>query len=209
VPRIKYDDKVWLNEDCKLRGIGDELEGAFIQHQAALLIAFFEDTLAQLENALQARTILYRHYSTLYPLTLCEVEPGTLITALAQDLQGNNDLTADSDRHGSSLLVVIAEHHPLSTREQDLLRAVAALPCAGPIGFHCALTDPLMVRFGSETIQRLFKQLGIDEQMPLSHALMSSALQKAQAKIGQKVQTEMSAHSAEAWFQLNLPDGNQ
>lgn len=206
VSHIEYDDKVWLNEDCKLRGICGEVEAARTTGQTALIIAYFEDTLAQLENSLQARAITYQHYSMFYLSTLCEVQPGTLITALAQDLRSSTGLTARSAQPAPPLLVIIAEHYPLLTREQDLLQVVAALPCAGQICFHSALTDPLLRRFGSASVQTLFKQLGVDEQTPLSHSLISSALRQAQAKIGKKVDVEFGTRSAVDWFKVNLPD---
>ena len=202
--RLAPNDMVWLTTDGKLRGICRAVEEAQRAGQAALIVAYFEDTLVQLENALRAWTLPFQRYALLYLSSLCQAKPGTIVTALAHNFTNISELAIEPVS-GPALVVVIAEHYPLVANERDLLKTLTALPCTRRIDFHCTLTDPLMLRFGSSSVQKMARQLGLNDQTPLSSPLLGSAIHQAQTKISKKVYAEITARSAEEWFQLNLP----
>ncbi len=203
--RLTPNDIVLLTDEGKLNGLCAAAVEAQQADHITLLIAYFEDTLVRLENALRVCGLSYQRYMLLYLSSLSQLEPGTIVTALAQNFTNVTDLALDATP-GPALVILIAEHYPLEGSERDLLKTLTALPGVRQIDFYSALTDPLLEKFGSGSIQKVVRQLGLNEQTPLSNPLIGSALHQAQSKISKKVYAEMTARSASEWFQLNLPE---
>ena len=94
----------------------------------------------------------------------------------------------------------------MSTREQEILDTLAALPCLHDITFHMALTDALMRHFGGERIASLMKSMGAEEEEFLSHPMITKSVRRAQEKVEKKVRREKEAESAEEWMRYNLEE---
>ncbi len=95
--------------------------------------------------------------------------------------------------------VLFAEHYPLKTKEEELygklnLQAVTV---------WSALEEPLFKAFGGERIIELMKKLGMDENEPIQHPMISNAITNAQQKIEKKIVTESSARSQKEWIEKN------
>ena len=61
-----------------------------------------------------------------------------------------------------------------------------------------------MKMFGAERVLDVLKHLGLDERQYISHALISSAIQKAQKKIKDKATGKQRVDSRDEWFHYNL-----
>src|SRR2546423_12459544 len=79
--------------------------------------------------------------------------------------------------------VIFAEHFPLLKKEEGLFRD---LHCK-EIKILSALDEPLFKRFGSDKIIELVKRLGMNENEPIEHAMITQAVQNAQQKIEKKL----------------------
>lgn len=96
--------------------------------------------------------------------------------------------------------VIFAEHYPLKKKEQDLFQQWS-LP---EVIIHSALDEPLFLHFGSEKIIQLMKQLGMKEDEPIKHTMISKAITSAQEKIEKKVTAELLCSSQQEWLEKNL-----
>lgn len=205
-PELPYEDKVWMDGERKLAGLCDDVQAATQEGLAVIVIAHFEATRAAVEQALRERSIQHQRSlsSSLAPLCDSIGSPsGAKVWLLLRSAFA--DLSSGGSPSGG-LAVLIAEHHPMESREQELLERIAAHPCVRSIRFHIALTDPLMQKFGGERLIGMMKSLGGDTDEVLSHPMISSSIRRAQEKIENKVRRETDAQSAEEWIRVNVEE---
>ena len=109
----------------------------------------------------------------------------------------------------ASLEIIVAEHHPLESKDREVVEAAEKLSCYARLCFYFSLDDPLMRHFGSDSVKALFERLGIDKSECISHHLINSAIRNAQEKIEEKVGKAVPTYSADDWFKYNLPGKTQ
>jgi preprotein translocase subunit SecA len=102
-----------------------------------------------------------------------------------------------------ALEIMVAERHPMQSRDQEIVNAAANMACKSSLRFYFSLDDPLMKHFGAETIKALFERLGIDKNESVEHHLINTAIRTAQEKIESKVGKDVPTVSAEDWFNLH------
>ncbi|MBS1753240.1 MAG: hypothetical protein KF741_08735 [Ferruginibacter sp.] len=105
--------------------------------------------------------------------------------------------------HGSKLqgkTPVFAEHYPLHEKEIELVKNW------GPekIIVMSALDEPIFKYFGSDKILPLLKMMGMKEDEPIEHSMVSKSIINGQKKISQMIVTEHLADSQSKWMQKNL-----
>jgi preprotein translocase subunit SecA len=219
MPTVLIDDKVWWNQARKLAGICEEIAAAKDSGANVLLLAHFEGTLANAEAALRGRAIESKRFSQFDSTVLCSAGAGSVWSGLARsfpapyahvsDEWGATRLqplaaTAQETPLQTALQIIVAEHHPRRSKDQQLLEAAATLTCEAQLTVHIALDDPLLIHFGVRSIQDLYRRLGIDEETSLSNPLITTAIRRAQEKIESQVPRDLPAWSIEDWFRHNL-----
>lgn len=107
------------------------------------------------------------------------------------------------------LNIIVAEHHPKRSSDEQLLAAARTITCEAQLTFHISLDDPLLTHFGVRSIQQLYQRLGIDEETNLSNPMITTAIRRAQEKIERQVPRDLPAWSIDDWFRHNLPDVNR
>lgn len=141
-------------------------------------------------------------FSTFNPSELCAGIQGKVGMGSARAFQIATEIT--SPAAGTPLDILVAEHHPLQSRDQALIDAAAKLACDGQLCFHFSIDDPVMKHFGSDTIKALYERLGIPKDECISHALVTTAICAAQEKIESRVGKDVTTHSGEDWFNYNM-----
>lgn len=219
MPTTLKDDRVWWDRERKLQGICAEVIATRSAGSSVLLLAHFEGTLANVEAALKVSAIETKRFSQFDSATLCAVSAGTVWSGLARSFQipharvavewGATRLqtsvgTPIETLRQAPLQIIIAEHHPMRSKDQQLYEAAATLTCEAQLTVHISLDDPLLTHFGVRSIQDLYRRLGIDEETALSNPLINTAIGRAQEKIESQVPRDMPAWSIEDWFRHNL-----
>lgn len=205
----RSDDKVWWNVARKLEGICNETAAALAAGRNVLLLSHFEGALVMVKRALRARSIEFREFSLFDSTELCptnKAATGKVWAGLARALQTQVADKPRAARPEILLEIVIAEHHPICSRDEQLLQAAATLACPTHLTFHISLDDPLLTNFGSRSIQQLFKQLGIAEDTFLSNSMITTAIRSVQEKIAGRLAKDLPARTIEDWFKHNQPE---
>jgi preprotein translocase subunit SecA len=211
MPAAMLDDKIWWNLERKLAGICEEIVAIIAAGRNVLLLAHFEGTLAVFETALRTRRIEHQRFATSISSMLCRVNldgRGKVWAGLAAAfLPANTPAANGSNRRENPpefpLEIIVAAHHPLRSKDEQLIKAAATLACQSQLTFHISLDDPLLVHFGVTSIQHLFKQLGMEEEECLSNSLITAAIRRAQEKIESGTPKDLPAHSIADWFKYN------
>ncbi len=205
MPAQQNDDKVWWNVERKLEGICKEIAAVRADGRNVLVLAHFEGTVSALEASLRARSIEHQNFSLFDHSAVCATDAiGKVWVGLARGFQAPRNRVSGGSSAGR-LEIIVAEHHPLRSRDENLIQAAAMLPCTAQLCFHLSLDDPLLTHFGVENIKQLFKQLGLEEDTCLSNSLINSAIRRAQEKVESQVPKDLPAQSAADWFKYNLP----
>src|SRR5258705_12266459 len=203
MPVIQSDDKVWFDEAIKRHHICDDVFDAQNHGHGVLLLSHFEATLAGLSPALREKGIRHERFSSLNPSELCRSPPGKVWLGLSRGLPMSSEMATITE--GAPLQIIVAEHHPMQSRDQEVIDAAAKLACDAQVCFYFSLDDPVMKFYGSETIKALLERLGIPKDEGNSHHLFTKAIRNAQEKIESKVGRDVPNQSAEDWVKYNLP----
>lgn len=204
MPVTLNDDRVWFDEARKLDQICNQVSAGGENGHSVLLLSHFESTLASLAALLRERGINHERFSSLNPAELCMSALGKVWLGSARTFQVASEMT--SQTQGAPLEIIVAEHHPLQSRDQEIVDAAAKLSCKAQLCFYFSLDDPVMRHFGADSIKGLFERLGIEKDECLSHPLIGTAIRTAQEKIERKVGKDVSTDSAADWFKYNLPE---
>lgn len=199
------DDKVWFDSERKLLGMVGDIRSEIEAGNNVLILSHFPVALTKLIRSLTDAGIKHRSYSAYDMAQLCEAAPGTVWVGAARAFQPPPTLFT-SAANKAALKVLILEHHPRRSKDQALLDFAAQLSCEPEVRFHFSLDDPLLVHFNGNSIQLLFKKLGIDEDEYISHHLITTAIANAQEKIESQVKQDLQAESIDDWFKYNFRD---
>jgi preprotein translocase subunit SecA len=204
MPATINEDKIWFDEARKLEHICADISDFRSHGRSVLVLSHFESTLTSLDSALREKGITHERFSSLNPAELCMSSPGKVWFASAGAFQVTNEMTPIV--HGSKLAIIVAEHHPMHSRDSQIVDAATKLACDAQLCFYFSLDDPVMKHFGNERIKSLFERLGIDKNECISHHLINTAIRTAQGKIEKQVGKDVPTHSAEDWFKYNFRD---
>ncbi len=96
--------------------------------------------------------------------------------------------------------VIFIEHHPLKAKEQQAFASLTG----SSISAYSSLDDALFILFGGELISSMLEKVGLEENEPISHSMITKSIVNAQDKIAEKVILEQSADSMDEWVLKNL-----
>ena len=113
------DDKVWFDEVTKLRQVCNDVAAARLDGRSVLLLSYFGATLSLLSNLLREKGIDHDQFSTFNPAELCASTPGKVWLGSALAFHVANPASAAVT--GSVLEIIVAEHHPMQSRDQQLV----------------------------------------------------------------------------------------
>jgi hypothetical protein len=190
-------DQVWMNTVTKYLNICKLALSRQSSSQTAVLIYFFPKTGQVLQSTFQELGI--GRVNTLEGVDTAS----TLFLVNAQLLEQNQQKLAYLlNLPGVELF--FAEHFPTLKREKEILDKIKDISTQVPVTFHCSLDEPFFKTFGSENIINLMLKMGMDESESISHNMINASIERAQAKIEEKVIAPLSADSAEEWMRINI-----
>lgn len=204
MPVTLNDDKVWFDEARKFDHICADVLTAQESGHNVLLLSHFESSVSRIASFFREKGINHERFFSLIPAELCSSAQGKVWLGLARAFQLANEESSAGESSG--LKIVVAEHHPMFSRDQEIIDAATQLASNAEITFYLSLDDPVMKYFGADPIKALFERLGIDKGECISHDLVNTAVRTAQEKIERKVGKDLPAHSAADWFKYNLPE---
>ena len=113
---------------------------------------------------------------------LTAVDPQTWASTLAQARQG---AAADKQKviDLGGLHIIGTERHEARRIDNQLRGRAGRQGDPGSSRFYVSLADDLMRRFGGSTVAGLMDRLGVDEDTPIEHDLITKSIENAQVKV--------------------------
>jgi len=209
-----FEDRIWLKadlrrEDAVGRIVGDAREGLV----GCLAAYHFPATGEELRSRLSSEGLRVEEPGTpdggrIESLVagLGSGRVGLLHSAgLSQEIKLGQATRSASG--GRPCHVHMVEHYPMLYRDTHVLNLRSVLPVGSAFFGYLALDEPwIEASLGDRgRLQELLLRLGLDPSQPLENPMVSSALGRAQKRIGQRLRkSEQQAHSLEEWTRLNL-----
>ena len=90
---------------------------------------------------------------------------------------------AEKVREAGGLFILGTERHESRRIDNQLRGRAGRQGDPGESRFYLAMTDDIMRLFGSERVMGMMETLGVDEDMPLDHKMLSGAIEQAQKTV--------------------------
>ena len=90
---------------------------------------------------------------------------------------------AEKVREAGGLFIIGTERHDSRRIDNQLRGRAGRQGDPGESRFYLAMTDDIMRLFGSERVIGMMERLGVDEDTPLDHKMLSNAIEQAQKTV--------------------------
>lgn len=97
--------------------------------------------------------------------------------------------------------ILFAEHYPLAKKEKELFERLKLKDAI----VYSSLDEPLIKKFSGNKLQELMLKMGMKEDEPIEHQMITASIKNLQRKLAKKVMFEQAARSQSDWLLRNLP----
>src|SRR5579885_3097901 len=198
-PMIRQDlpDLVFKNEKAKFKAVVDEIEGWYRKRRPVLVGTRSIEKSEMLSAMLRRRGVPHQVLNAKYHEKEAEIiaQAGrsgavTIATNMAGRgvdiiLGGNPPDPEDAElvRSLGGLHVIGTERHEARRIDNQLRGRAGRQGDPGSSRFYVALDDELMRLFAGERIAKIMERLGIEDDVPIEHALVTRQIENAQKKV--------------------------
>jgi preprotein translocase subunit SecA len=179
VEAARGEDCVWMSHGARLKGLDHEVEVLAEADRSVLLVALSLAALDELETAL-ARHQPSRCADVFGKEVLRErlSKPGSVTVALSGAL--GTEVKAPA---ADCVDILVYGRNDTRAADDAILAFADALGPNAHIVFHLSLDDPLLKAL-TASLGPLLEKLGMKEDEPISHAMVTRAIRNAQDKRG-------------------------
>ena len=188
IARIDLQDAVYKTKKGKLKAIVREIIQAHEKGQPILVGTITIEASEELSSMLKRQGVPHKVLNAKFHELEAEIvaeagKHGAVTIATNMAGRGTDIKLDDESRAAGGLKIIGTERHE-SRRIDNQLRGRSGRQ--GDIGdsrFFICLEDDLVRLFGSDRLMSTFNALGIAEDEPIEHGMLSNAIEKAQKKI--------------------------
>ncbi len=190
MPMIRADnpDVVYKNEKGKFNAVIDEIEELHSNGQPVLVGTISIEKSELLSTLLKKRGINHEVLNAKYHEKEAEIiskagqkDAVTISTNMAG--RGTDIVLGDGVKELGGLHVIGTERHESRRIDNQLRGRSGRQGDMGSSRFYISLEDDLMKLFGSEKLFGLVEALGMDDDMPIEHGLLTKSIENAQKRV--------------------------
>ena len=188
IARIDYQDSVFKTKNGKLKAIIREIVETYKTGQPVLVGTITIEASEEISRLLKKEGIPHKVLNAKFHELEAEIvaEAGvhgavTIATNMAG--RGTDIKLDDAARAAGGLKIIGTERHESRRIDNQLRGRSGRQGDVGESRFFISLEDDLMRLFGSERLMGTFGALGIAEDEPIQHGMLSGTIEKAQKKI--------------------------
>ena len=188
IARMDLQDAVYKTRKGKLKAIVKEIARAHATGQPILVgtitIEASEELSAMLKREGIPHKVLNAKFHELEAEIVAEAGKHGAVTIATNIAGRGTDIKLDDEARAAGGLKIIGTERHESRRIDNQLRGRSGRQ--GDVGesrFFISLEDDLMRLFGSERMMSIFSAMGLAEDEPIEHGMLSNTIEKAQKKI--------------------------
>ncbi|MBU0552449.1 hypothetical protein KKF91_05955 [Myxococcota bacterium] len=208
--RAVFTDYVYMDALAKQRGWTAWTRRALEEGRRPLLLYHFPRSLEPLRRALDEVDVAVEILTDLSALGDGDVGRRAA-RVLSSGLIPERRLGSHAGRRAPPALVqtpvdvLLIERYPIPARDQRVLALRGWLGAGARFIAFSAFDDPLFERVGAERLQAMIRGLGLEPDEPLTHRMISRAIEGAQAKVARRARSDHGAEDAAGWWARNAP----
>ena len=186
--RVDHEDLVYKTHKEKLHEIVEEIVRSHEKGQPVLVGTITIEASEELSALLKKRGIQHNVLNAKFHELEAQIVAdagihGAVTIATNMAGRGTDIKLDDESRAVGGLKIIGTERHESRRIDNQLRGRSGRQGDPGESIFFISLEDDLMRLFGSERTMAMFNAIGVPENTPITHGLLSSAILKAQQKI--------------------------
>lgn len=189
-PMVRKDfaDVVYKTKEEKYKAVVNEVEQSYKTGQPILVGTISIETSEYLAEKLKKKNIPCHVLNAKYHEKEAEIishagQKGSVTIATNMAGRGTDIVLGEGVNDLGGLYVLGTERHESRRIDNQLRGRSGRQGDPGKSKFFVSLEDDLLRLFGSERIAKIMTTLGLPDDTPIEHALISSSIQKAQTKV--------------------------
>ncbi|MCG0275307.1 MAG: preprotein translocase subunit SecA [Thermosediminibacteraceae bacterium] len=186
--RIDYPDVVFKTEKAKFEAVVREIEDCYRRGQPVLVGTISIEKSEMLSEMLKKRGIPHQVLNAKYHEKEAEIiaragQRGAVTIATNMAGRGTDIVLGEGVAELGGLHVIGTERHESRRIDNQLRGRSGRQGDPGSSRFYVSLEDDLMRLFGSDSIKGLMDRLGLEDDQPIEHPLITKAIENAQKKV--------------------------
>jgi preprotein translocase subunit SecA len=186
--RIDHPDKVYKTEKAKFEAIVQEIIETHKKGQPVLVGTVSIEKSEMLSEMLKKHGIKHevlnaKHHEKEAMIIAKAGQRGAVTIATNMAGRGTDIVLGEGVAELGGLKVIGTERHESRRIDNQLRGRAGRQGDPGESRFYVSLEDDLMRLFGSERIKNLVESLGLPDDQPIEHKLLSDAIEKAQKRV--------------------------
>jgi preprotein translocase subunit SecA len=181
-------DYVFKNEAGKFRAVINDIQEKTSQGRPVLVGTTSVETSERLSNMLRAKGIEHdvlnaKQHEREANIVQDAGQPGKVTIATNMAGRGTDIQLGPGVAEAGGLHIIGTERHESRRIDNQLRGRSGRQGDPGSSRFYVSLDDELMRRFGGERIGGLMERLGMEEDVPIEHGIISKSIESAQTKV--------------------------
>ena len=186
--REDFADQVYKNKRAKFRAVVNEIEKWHKMGRPVLAGTISIENSELIASMLQRRGIQHtvlnaKHHEREAEIIAKAGQKGNVTISTNMAGRGTDIVLGEGVAKLGGLHVIGTERHESRRIDNQLRGRTGRQGDKGSTRFYVSLEDELMKLFGSARISGMMERLGIDEDTPIEHGMISRAIEKAQKKV--------------------------
>lgn len=189
-PLIRDDmgDAIYKTEGAKFRAVVDEIAVRHEKDQPVLVGTTSIDKSEIVSELLKRRGIQHqvlnaKHHAREAEIVAMAGQPSMVTIATNMAGRGTDILLGEGVPDVGGLHIIGTERHESRRIDNQLRGRAGRQGDPGSSQFFLSLEDDLLRLFGSENIKRMMDRLGLEEDQPIEHKMLTGAMERAQKKV--------------------------
>jgi len=188
VIREDHPDLVYRTEAGKFRAVVNDIEESNAKGQPVLVGTITIDKSEELSALLKRKGIRHQVLNAKFHAMEAEIvakagERGAVTIATNMAGRGTDIKLGDGVQSLGGLKIIGTERHEARRIDNQLRGRSGRQGDPGESRFYISLEDDLMRLFGSERVMKMVDAMGMDEDEPIEHSILSKAIENAQKKV--------------------------
>ncbi len=186
--RDDFPDQVYRSEMAKFSSVAKEIAEMSKQGRPVLVGTTSVEKSELLSDLLQRRGIKHEVLNAKFHEREASIvaqagQPAAVTIATNMAGRGTDIVLGDGVQKRGGLHIIGTERHESRRIDNQLRGRAGRQGDPGSSRFFLSLEDELLRRFGSNRISGLMDKLGMDDETPIEHGLISKTIENAQTKV--------------------------
>lgn len=189
-PMVRDDrgDLVFKNEQGKFRAVINDIKEKREQGRPVLVGTTSIETSERLSEQLQREGVPHqvlnaKQHEREAAIIADAGQPQAVTIATNMAGRGTDIVLGPGVQEAGGLHIVGTERHEARRIDNQLRGRAGRQGDPGSSQFYVSLEDELMKRFGSERISKMMERLGMEEDVPIEHGVITKSIENAQVKV--------------------------